>query len=149
MAATQKTESAPFPQFAKIWSDFKVPDADAVIAAQQKNIQAFNRANKTAIEGWQAVAEKQVSLWQATAEKTGALVQDVMTEQEPAAKFGKQAAFAKAVFADGLSSAREAQAMVSKATSEAVEIVSKRWSEGLGEIASYAGGGGGKTATKA
>ena len=149
MAATQKTESAPFPQFAKIWSDFKVPDADAVIAAQQKNIQAFNRANKTAIEGWQAVAEKQVSLWQATAEKTGAMVQDVMTEQEPAAKFGKQAAFAKAVFADGLSSAREAQAMVSKATSEAVEIVSKRWSEGLGEIASYASGGGGKTATKA
>ncbi len=148
MAATQKTESAPFPQFAKIWSDFKVPDADAVIAAQQKNIQAFNRANKTAIEGWQAVAEKQVSLWQATAEKTGAMVQDVMTEQEPAAKFGKQAAFAKAVFADGLSSAREAQATVSKATSEAVEIVSKRWSEGLGEIASYAGGGG-KTATKA
>ena len=147
MPTTQKTESAPFPEFARLWSDFKVPDADAVIAAQQKNIQAFNLANKTAIEGWQAVAEKQVALWQSTAEKTGALVQDVVTEREPAAKFGKQAAFAKAVFADGFSNAREAQAMVSKTAAEAVEIVSRRWSEGLDEIASYAAGG--KTASKA
>lgn len=159
MAKNGKTNGAMFPEwdFAKMWTDFKMPefgefkmpefgdfkvpefDVDAVVAAQQKNIEALNLANKTAVEGWQAFAQKQVELWQSAVEETGEFAQDVVATQEPKDKFQKQAAFAKAAFENGLSNAREAQALASKTANQTVDIVSKRWAEGLDEVATFVG----------
>ncbi len=154
LAANAKTTGTMFPEWdvTKIWGDFKMPDfsefkmpefsdfkmpamnVDVFVEAQQKNLEAFNLANKAAVEGWQAFAKKQVELWQAAIEETGAAAQDVVAAKEPTDKLAKQAAFAKTAFENGISNAREAQAMASKTANKAVDIVSKRWAEGLDEV---------------
>lgn len=166
MAANGKTNGAMFPEwdFTKMWTDMKMPqfgdmmkmpefgdmkmpevNVDAMVAAQQKNIEAMNLANKTVVESWQGFAKKQAELWQAAVEDTGVFAQDVASAKEPTDKVAKQAAFAKAAFENSLSTAREAQEIAAKTTNKTVDIVSKRWAEGIDEVVSYVG----KTAPKA
>jgi phasin family protein len=143
MAANGKTNGTMFPEwdFSKVWADMKMPefDVDALIAVQQKNIEAMNMANKAAVDGWQAFAKKQAELWQAAVEDTGALAQDVAAAKEPADKIAKQAAFAKSSIEAGISNAREAQELAAKATNKTVDIVSKRWVESVEEAVAMVG----------
>jgi phasin family protein len=143
MAANGKTNGTMFPEwdFSKVWADMKMPefDVDALIAVQQKNIEAMNMANKVAVDGWQAFAKKQAELWQAAVEDTGALAQDVAAAKEPADKIAKQAAFAKSSIEAGISNAREAQELAAKATNKTVDIVSKRWVESVEEAVAMVG----------
>ena len=143
MAANGKSNGAMFPEwdFSKVWADVKMPafDVDALIAAQQKNIEAMNMANKTAVDGWQAFAKKQAELWQTAVEDTGALAQDVAAAKEPADKIAKQAEFAKSSIEAGISNAREAQEMAAKTTNKTVDIVSKRWVESVEEAVAMVG----------
>ena len=112
-------------------------NVNAMIAAQQKNIEAINLANKAAVEGWQAFAKKQAELWQSAVEDTGALAQDVTFAKEPAEKLAKQADFAKSAMKTGLANAREAQELAAKTANKTVDIVSKRLVEGMDEAVSY------------
>lgn len=141
MAANGKTNGAMFPEwdFTKIWADMKMPEfnVDAMVAAQQKNIEALNLANKTMVDSWQGFAKKQAELWQAAVEDTGVLAQDVAAAKEPTDKVAKQAAFAKTALKNSLSNAREAQEIAAKTANKTVDIVSKRWTEGLDEVVSY------------
>jgi len=157
MAANGKTNGAMFPDwdFSNVWADMKMPEfgamkmpefnVDAMVAAQQKNIETMNLAHKTVVESWQAFAKMQANLWQVAVEDTGALAQDVASAKEPTDKIAKQAAFAKAAFESSVSSARESQDLAAKAANKTVDIVSKRWAEGFEEVASYVE----KTAPKA
>lgn len=143
MAANGKTNGAMFPEwdFTKIWADMKMPEfnVDAMVAAQQNNMETINLANKTVVDSWQGFAKKQAALWQAAVEDTGVFAQDVASAKEPTDKVAKQAAFAKAAFENGLSTAREAQEIAAKTTNKTVDIVSKRWAEGLDEVVTYFG----------
>ena len=143
MATNRNTNGAIFPEwdFSKVWADVKIPElnVDALIAAQQKNIEAMNMANKTAVDGWQAFAKKQAELWQTAVEDTGALAQDVAAAKEPADKIAKQAEFAKSSIEAGISNAREAQEMAAKTTNKTVDIVSKRWVESVEEAVAMVG----------
>jgi len=157
MAANGKTNGAMFPEWdiSNVWADMKMPvfgamkmpefNVDAMVAAQQKNIETMNLANKTVVESWQAFAKMQANLWQVAVEDIGALAQDVASAKEPTDKIAKQAAFAKAAFESSVSSARESQDLAAKAANKTVDIVSKRWAEGLEEVGSYVE----KTAPKA
>ena len=149
MAANGKTNGAMFPEwdFTKVWADMKMPEfnVDAMVAAQQKNIEAMNLANKAVVESWQGFAKKQAELWQGAMEDTGVLAQDVASAKEPTDKMAKQAAFAKTAFENGMSNTRAAQEMAAKTANKTVDIVSKRWTEGLDEVVSYVE----KTAPKA
>lgn len=110
MAANGKTNGAMFPEWdiSNVWADMKMPvfgamkmpefNVDAMVAAQQKNIETMNLANKTVVESWQAFTKMQANLWQVAVEDTGALAQDVASAKEPTDKIAKQAAFAKAAF---------------------------------------------------
>mgnify|MGYP006104243947 CR=1 FL=1 len=143
MAANGKMNNGMFPEWdiTKIWADMKMPEinVDAMVVAQQKNIEAVNLANQTVIESWQGFAKKQAELWQATFKDTSAFAQGVANAQEPSDSVARQAAFAKAAFENGLSTAREAQEIAAKTSNKTVDIVAKRWVEGLDEVVSYVG----------
>lgn len=149
MATNGKTNGAMFPEwdFTKVWADMKMPEfnVEAMITAQQKNIEAMNLANKAAVEGWQSFAKKQAELWQGAIEDAGSFAQDVASAGEPTDQMAKQAAFAKTAFETGVSNARESQEAATKAANKSVEIVSKRWAEGLDEVVTFVE----KTAPKA
>ena len=140
MAVNRKTSGKVFPEWdiSKVWADMKMPEfnVDALVAAQQKNIEAINLANKTVVDNWQDFVRNQAELWKAAVEDTGVFAQVVASANEPTEKVVKQAAFAKAAFANSLSTAREAQEIAAKTTNKTVDIVSKRWADGIDEVVS-------------
>ena len=140
MPANRKTNGKVFPEWdiTKSWADMKMPEfnIDVIVSAQQKNIEAMNLANKTVVDSWQDFTTRQAELWQAAVADTGVFAQVVASANEPAEKVVKQAAFAKAAFESSLSTAREAQEIAAKTTKKTVDIVSKRWAEGIDEVVS-------------
>ena len=134
-------ENHPGWDFAKLWSNLRLPDLDVtdVITAQKKNIDAINLANKAAVEGWQAITKKQASLWQSTLERGGMVAQDVAAAQGTSDKLAMQAAFATSSIEEGISNVRDAHELVAKTTNKAMDIVSKRIIEGLEEAMTVVG----------
>jgi len=120
----------------KFVGDFKVPgiDVDAMLAAQQKNLQAVTEANKLAIEGLQAVAKRQAEVLKQSMEEMASTMQHMMANGAPQDKMARQAELAKEGFEKVLANMKEVSEMVAKSNTEAAEVLSKRISEQLEEI---------------
>ncbi|MEO1224686.1 MAG: phasin family protein [Pseudomonadota bacterium] len=120
----------------KFVGDFKVPgiDVDAMLAAQQKNLQAVTEANKLAIEGLQAVAKRQAEVLKQSMEEMASTMQQMMANGAPQDKMARQAELAKEGFEKVLANMKEVSEMVAKSNTEAAEVLSKRISEQLEEI---------------
>ena len=88
------------------------------------------------VDNWQGFVRNQAELWKAAVEDTGVFAQVVASANEPTENVVKQAAFAKAAFENSLSTAREAQEIAAKTTNKTVDIVSKRWADGIDEVVS-------------
>ncbi|MCU0893496.1 MAG: phasin family protein, partial [Rhodospirillales bacterium] len=55
-------------EFSKMLKQYNLPgvDMDALMASQKKNLEALTQANRIALEGMQAVAERQAKILQET-----------------------------------------------------------------------------------
>jgi phasin family protein len=124
----------------KVMSEFRVPsvDVDAVVASQRKNIEALTQANQLAVEGVQAVARRQVEIARQAMEEFSAMIRDMVQPVSPEDRLAKQAEFSKQALEKGLSNARELTEMVTKANTEAFNVINKRVTESLEEVREYA-----------
>jgi phasin family protein len=124
----------------KLFGDFRVPslDVEAVVASQRKNIEALTQANQLAVEGVQAVARRQVEIARQTIEEFSAMVQGFTQAGTPEERLAKQAELTKGALERGLSNARELTELVTKANTEAFNVINKRVTEGLDEIRDFA-----------
>ena len=124
----------------KLFGDFRVPslDVEAVVASQRKNIEALTQANQLAVEGVQAVARRQVEIARQAIEEFSAMVQGFTQPGTPEERLAKQAELAKVALERGLSNARELTELVTKANTEAFNVINKRVTEGLDEIRDFA-----------
>ena len=122
--------------FTKHFAAMKMPgvDADALVAAQQKNMDALVEANKAAAAGYQDLFKKQMSIFEETmAEAQRHMKSFDATKLDPdAAK--AQAELAKAAFEKALANMQALAESAQKANAEAYEIVSARVKEGLSEL---------------
>ena len=122
--------------FTKHFAAMKMPgvDADALVAAQQKNMDALVEANKAAAAGYQDLFKKQMSIFEETmAEAQRHMKSFDATKLDPdAAK--AQAELAKAAFEKALANMQALAETAQKANAEAYEIVSARVKEGLSEL---------------
>ena len=124
----------------KMVGDFKLPgvDMESLLAAQRKNIEALTAANRLALEGVQAVAQRQAEILRQTMEETSKMVSDLMAAGTPEDRVAKQADLMKSAFEKALANMRELAEMIAKSNTEAAEVISKRVSENLEEIKSMA-----------
>lgn len=120
----------------KAFSNFTIPglDAETVISSQRKNIEALTQANQLAVEGVQAVTRRQVEIAREAFEGASAAFRDLTQPGAPEDRFAKQAEFAKQAFEKGIANAREIAELVTKANTEAFDVITKRVSESLDEI---------------
>jgi phasin family protein len=124
----------------KVMADFRMPtvDVDAVVASQRKTIEAFTQANQLAVEGVQAVARRQVEIARQSVEEFTSLVRELTQPGTPEDKLAKQADAMKLALEKGVSNARELAELVTKANTEAFNVLNKRVAEGLDEVRDYA-----------
>lgn len=138
MATTSKNG---FFDVSKVMSDFRMPgiDLEAVAASQRKNIEALTQANQLAVEGVQAVVRRQVEIARQAMEEFSTMFRDfVQPNGSPEDRLAKQAEYSKQALEKGLSNARELTELMTKANTEAFNVINKRVTESLDEVRDFA-----------
>ena len=120
----------------KYLTDFKFPnlDIETYIAAQRKNVEALSQANRTAYDGIQAVAKRQIEIVRQSLDQASSAAREVTAPGTPHDKAAKQAELAKVAFEHALANLRELGELVTKANSEAFDLLQARFTESLDEV---------------
>jgi phasin family protein len=124
----------------KMFADFRLRpfDAEAMWAAQRRNIEALSQANQATIEGVNALARRQMELTRETFEGFSALLRDLTQPASTEDRIAKNTEYFKQMLEKGAAHGREVATIAAKVGSDAAEILHKRANESLDEIRSYA-----------
>ncbi len=125
----------------KVIGDFKLPgiDLEAAVASQRKNLEALTQANQLAVEGVQAVLRRQAEITRQAMEDFSAMFRDfVQPNGSPEDRIAKQAEYSKQAIEKSLSNAKELTEMVTKANTEAFNVINKRVTDSLDEVRDFA-----------
>ena len=109
-------------------------EAEGLIAAHQRNLEAITAANKVALEGAQAVARRHLEILQQTSAELAETIQALSGLEAPQAKAAKQADLVKQAYEKAIANVRELRDLVANANGEAVELLNRRFLESLDEI---------------
>ena len=124
----------------KLLAEFRLPampDMSALAKAQQKNLEAISAANKVALEGARAVAERHMEIVQ----QSVAEMQDAMRSMANPADIQEQAAkraeMAKATYERAVGQMQELADLIQKSSGEALSLLQKRFAEAMEEVKSF------------
>ena len=141
MASAANGPKNGFFDVSKVMSEFRMPgiDLEAVAASQRKNIEALTQANQLAVEGVQAVVRRQVEIARQAMEEFSSMFRDfVQPSGSPEDRIAKQAEYSKHALEKGLTNARELTELMTKANTEAFNVLNKRVTESLDEVRDFA-----------
>lgn len=122
--------------FTKQFASLKLPgfDAEAVVSAQKKNMEALVEANKAAAAGYQDLFKKQVAIFEETVAEAQKHLKSLDTTKLDADTAKAQAELAKAAFEKALANMQALAELAQKANADAYEIVAARIKESLAEL---------------
>ena len=121
----------------KMLGDVKIPgfDLQAIMDAQRKNIEALNAANQAAVQGMQAVAQRQAEILSQSMSEVSTVAQQLAgASSNPQEMAAKEAELVRKAFEQALANMRELAEMVSKSNTETFAIINKRVTESLQEL---------------
>ncbi len=120
----------------KMLGDVKIPgfDMQAIMDAQRKNIEALTAANQAAVQGMQAVAQRQAEILSQSMNEVSSVAQQLASAGNPQEMTAKQAELVRKAFEQALANMRELAEMVSKSNTEAFAIINKRVTESMQEL---------------
>lgn len=123
----------------KMLGDVKIPgfDMDSIMGTQRKNIEALTAANQAAVQGMQAVAQRQAEILSQAMSEVSTIAQQLAgSASNPQEMTTKQTELARKGFEQALANMRELAEMVSKSNTDAFAIINKRVTESLQELKS-------------
>ena len=122
--------------FTKQLAGMKMPgfDTDAIMAAQQKNMDALVEANKAAAAGYQDLFKKQMAIFEETMGEAQRHFKGFDATKLDADSAKAQSEVAKAAFEKALGNMQALAEAAQKANADAYEIVSARIQESIAEV---------------
>ena len=126
--------------FGKAFGDMKAPtvDLETVVAMQRKNMEALTQANQLALEGTQAWIRRNMELARQGMEELQAMVSDLTRPNGSMEdRLARQADFSKKAIEKGLANFREMADLMTKANTEAMNVLTKRVTESLEAVRDY------------
>jgi len=129
-------------EFQKMLGEMKmpgVPDAEALMRAHQRNIEALSAANRIALEGAQAVAKRHMEIMQQTMGELTETMKALAGGGGPQDKAARQAELLKAAYERAVSNTREMGELIQKANGEAMGALNQRVSESIQELTQLIG----------
>ncbi|HEY3845708.1 MAG TPA: TIGR01841 family phasin [Acetobacteraceae bacterium] len=127
--------------FTKIFAEMKLPalpNIDAFVNANRKNMETLSGANRIALEGAQAVARRHMEIMQqGMAEVTEAL-RALASPEAPQAKAAKQAELLKTAYENAVANMKELSDLIQHSNSEALALINKRFAEAMDEVKALA-----------
>lgn len=120
----------------KFFEQVKMPgfDADAMIAAQKKNMDALMEANRAAAAGYQDLFKKQVAIFEETMAVMQGQLADLKFEAMTPETAKAQADAAKVAFEKAVANMNELAEAAKKANTDAFDIVQARIKESIDEM---------------
>ena len=120
----------------EMFSAAKLPgvDSDAVLAAQQKNVDALIEANQVVIAGYQDLYKRQVALFEAAVAETKDKLAQVQGQPLTADQATQNVDALKAAFEKAAADVKELAELAQKANTGAFEIVKTRAEEAAAEF---------------
>jgi phasin family protein len=115
MAKPTTLKPLPFPMF----------DADRMMAAQQRNLDAFASASQIVVDGVKALAQRHSEMLQASVDDFVAAGQGAFAGKPADFQPGDQITKAKSAYEMAISNAKELAEIAIKAQSEAVDVLTK------------------------
>jgi phasin family protein len=115
---------------------FAVPGFDfgAILDIQRKNIEALTAASQTFTQGLQTVAQRQNEIARQQIEQFQSLLTSATPNAPVEDNLIKQADLVKAAYEKNVANARELRDILTKVSTEASDILSRRVVAGLDEI---------------
>lgn len=122
--------------FGSIADQFKLPGVDSkvFIEGHKRNLEAMTEANRVAIEGAQALAQRQVEIMRQTVDEATKAITELAKPGKPEEKLAAQTALVKEAYEMALANVRELTEMSAKSNSEAADVLTHRFADGLDEI---------------
>jgi hypothetical protein len=120
----------------EMFTAVKLPgvDADAVLAAQQKNVEALIEANKVVIAGYQDIYKRQIALFEAAVAQAKDKLTQVQGQPLTADQATQNVDALKVTFEKAGADVQELAEMTRKANTGAFEIVKARAEEAVAEF---------------
>ncbi len=120
----------------ELFSAAKLPgvDADAVLAAQQKNVDALIEANQVVIAGYQDLYKRQVALFEAAVAETKDKLAGFQGQPLTADQATQNVESLKAAFEKAATDVKELAELAQKTNTGAFEIVKARFEEAVAEF---------------
>ena len=128
MATKTTTRPLPFPML----------DGDRLIAAQQRNLDAWASASQIVVDGVKAMTQRQSEMMQTSIDQWVAQGQGAMNGKPAEFKPAEQLATAKSSYEAVISNARELTEIAIKAQSEAVDVLTKCMMANIDDLKSLA-----------
>jgi phasin family protein len=109
-------------------------DTDAMMAAQQKNVDAMIEANKVIAAGYQDLYKRQIALFEAAVAQAKDKLAEVQGQAPTAEQATQNVEAMKAAFEKAASDVKELAEVAQKANTGAFEIVKARAEEAVAEF---------------
>jgi phasin family protein len=124
------------PEIEKMFGGMQIPGAnmDAMMAAQQKNVDALVEANKIAMAGYQEIFQRQVALFEAAVGETQKQFAEAQGKPMSADQAQKSLESMRASVEKALANARELAELAQKANTSAFEVIKTRFEEAVAEL---------------
>jgi len=109
-------------------------DMQALMALQQKNMEALQLANKTMLDGFQTVMKRELELARSSVEEAMKTLQELMKETDPKANTQMRFDLAKETLEKSMANVKELAELTQRSNEEAFSILNKRTLESFDEV---------------
>jgi phasin family protein len=127
--------------FTKILAQMKLPalpDIDAFVAANRKNMETLSGANRIALEGAQAVARRHMEIMQQSMAEMTEAMKALSSLDAPQAKAARQAELLKTAYEHAVANMKELSDLIQHSNGEALALINKRFVEAMDEVKALA-----------
>jgi phasin family protein len=129
------------PDYSKFFAEMKLPalpDIEAFLAANRKNLETLTAANRVALEGAQAVARRHMEIVQSSMAELTEVMKALAATDTPQAKAAKQAELLKQAYQRAVAHMQELSDLIQQSNAEALSLINQRFIEAMDEVKALA-----------
>ena len=130
-----------FSDFTRLFANMKMPampNMDAFVAANRRNMETIMAANRVALEGAQAVAKRHMEIMQQGMADMTEAMRSMALPEDPQAKAAKQAALLKQAYEHAVANMKELGDLIQRSNAEAIGLLNQRFAEAMEEVKALA-----------
>lgn len=124
--------------FSKFFEGYNASPIDmkTFLETQRKNLQAVSEAQQSALEGIQAIAQRQTELISQFVEDNSSIAKQALSEGTPEEKIAQNADIFKSTYERNVNSLQEMSELIGESNQKATGILNKRVSASVNELKS-------------